>query len=351
MELTASRINPRDRTGMAQLAALLEQQGIQRDGNLDYTLGLYDDDRLVATGSFYENTLRCLAVDGEYQGEGLLNRVVSELSGILAQRGVFHLFVYTKCRNAKFFRDLGYSEICQVDDKLCFLENRADGFPQYLSLLKQESGERIATAGGRTAAVVMNANPFTNGHLYLVETAAAACDTLHLFVVTQQSSLVPFEVRYRLVEEGVRHLKNVVLHQTGSYLISSATFPSYFLRDSEEVIRTQAALDVTIFGKLAKELGITARFVGEEPTSVVTAVYNQVMGEQLAAKGIALTVLARICQGDAPVSASTVRKLIHQGRLEEIRPLVPQTTYDFFASEAGSPVVEALQRAENVVHY
>lgn len=347
MELTASRINPRNRGGVAQLDALLQQQGIERDGNLDYTLGLYDDDRLVATGSFYENTLRCLAVDGEYQGEGLLNRVVSELTGILAQRDVFHLFVYTKCRNTVFFRDLGYSEICRVGDKLSFLENRSDGFDRYLSALEQESGGH----GGKTAAIVMNANPFTNGHLYLAETAAAACDTLHVFVVTQQASLVPFDVRYRLVKEGVSHLKNVVLHQTGSYLISSATFPSYFLRDREEVMRTQAALDVTIFGKIAKGLGITARFVGEEPTSVVTAVYNKVMGEQLAADGISLTVLERVRQGDAPISASTVRKLIQQGRLPEIRQLVPQTTYDFFASDAGAPVVAALQKAENVVHY
>lgn len=351
MELTVSRISPRDRAGMEQLGALLQRQGIARDGNLDYTLGLYDDDRLVATGSYYQNTLRCLAVDSDYQGEGLLNRVVSELSGLLAGREVFHLFVYTKCRNAPLFRDLGYHEICRVGERLSFLENRSDGFEQYLSALQRESERPDGTAAGRTAAIVMNANPFTNGHRYLVETAAAACDTLHLFVVTQQASPIPFAVRYELVRSGVAHLDNVVLHQTGSYLISGATFPSYFLRDSEDVICTQAELDVALFCKIAQRLGITARFVGEEPTSLVTAIYNQVMQPQLAADGIALTVLERLRQDDAPISASTVRKLLQQGKLDEIQPLVPPTTYDFFRSTQGAPIIQALQAMGDVVHY
>ena len=91
-EYEESRIYPSDKRAMEEYRALLEREGIRRDGSLEYTLGLYDSQgSLVATGSYYKNTLRCLAVDSTHQGEGLMNRVVSRLTDLEAQRGVFHL--------------------------------------------------------------------------------------------------------------------------------------------------------------------------------------------------------------------------------------------------------------------
>ncbi len=346
-----ARIYPTDKRGQRELMALLEKEGIRRDGNLEYTLGLYDGDyRLIATGSCYKNTLRCLAVDSSHQGEGLLNHIVSRLVEHKAQEGVFHLFLYTKCDKVPFFRDLGFAEIARVEGLAAFLENRRDGFASYLSGLKKEIGEQ---AGKEQAAIVMNANPFTLGHQWLVEQAAARCDLLHLFVVTEDASLVPFSVRYRLVQEGVAHLPNVVVHQTGSYMISSSTFPSYFIKDDGDVIQAQARLDLQIFLRIAAALGISARFVGEEPFSQVTAVYNRIMKEELEKSGLSCVILPRKAQGDAPISASAVRRLIHSGALEAIRPLVPESTYRFFLSPEGEPVVQAIRAAgeDQVTHY
>ena len=141
-----ARIYPTDKRGQRELMALLEKEGIRRDGNLEYTLGLYDGDyRLIATGSCYKNTLRCLAVDSSHQGEGLLNHIVSRLVEHKAQEGVFHLFLYTKCDKVPFFRDLGFAEIARVEGLAAFLENRRDGFASYLSGLKKEIGENGAT--------------------------------------------------------------------------------------------------------------------------------------------------------------------------------------------------------------
>ncbi len=64
----------------------------------------------------------------------------------------------------------------------------------------------------------MNANPFTLGHQYLVEKAASECDTLHIFIVSEDASLVPFPVRKKLVLEGTCHLPNVICHDSGPYL-------------------------------------------------------------------------------------------------------------------------------------
>lgn len=347
-----SRIYPTDKRGQRQLAALLEKEGIRKDGSLEYTLGLFDEDgELAATGSYYKNTLRCLAVDSAHQGEGLLNRVVSRLMELRADEGVLHLFLYTKCDKVHFFRDLGFAEIARVEGLAVFLENRRDGFVRYLEGLAAETAKRAPAPGAVQGAIVMNANPFTLGHRWLVEEAARRCDLLHLFVVAEDASLVPFAVRKRLVEEGTADLPNVMVHETGSYMISSATFPSYFIKDQADVIQAQARLDLQVFRRIAEAVGITVRFVGDEPFSVVTAAYNRVMAEELPKAGLQCVILPRKEEGGRPISASAVRQHIHDGDLEAIRSLVPESTYRFFLTEEGEKVAAAIRKAEEVIHY
>ncbi len=81
----------------------------------------------------------------------------------------------------------------------------------------------------------MNANPFTLGHRHLVEQAAAQCDALHLFVVREDASFFPFSARLEMVRAGVAHLPNVVVHEGSQYIISRATFPAYFLKETGKV--------------------------------------------------------------------------------------------------------------------
>lgn len=347
MSDTLTRIRPTDRRDNAQVDALLQQEGISRDGNLDYTCGLFDDDwKLVATGSCFGNTLRCLAVSKTRQGEGLLNLIISHLMEVQLQRGNTHLFLYTKPESARFMADLGFHEIGRVPGKLVFMENRRNGFSRYCAALaeKRRDGERIA-------GIVMNANPFTNGHKYLVEKAAAENDVVHLFVLSEEAGPIPFAVRRQLVKAGVSHLPNVVVHDSGPYIISSATFPSYFLKDSDTVIRTQAELDLQVFGNLAHSLGIQRRYVGQEKSSHVTALYNEIMASKLPQAGIECVEIPRLELGAAAISASTVRQAIHDGRLEEIRELVPAATYEFFAGSDGASVCAAIRAEKNVIHY
>lgn len=342
---TLTAISPRDTRAQKQADALLEREGIRRDSNLDYTCGLFDEDwNLIATGSCFGNTIRCLAVDRNHQGEGLLNRIVTHLMEVQAERGNTHLFLYTKPRSAKFFGDLGFYEIVRLDD-LVFMENRRRGFSDYRAALEKTRQE------GTSAAIVMNANPFTLGHLHLVERAAAENDTVHLFVLSEEAGPIPFAVRKRLVEAGTAYLPNMICHDSGPYIISSATFPSYFLKDEDTVIRTHAALDLEVFGRIAPCLGITRRYVGEEKASHVTALYNEAMVRRLPELGIECRVVPRLEVEGKPVSASTVRQAIHDGRLEDIRPLVPETTWSWFNSPDARPVIEVIRRERDVIHY
>lgn len=345
-EFAVKKIHPSDRHGMAQVDALLARQNLNRDPNLEYTVGLFDDDNnLVATGSAAANTLRCLAVDSHHQGERLLNTIMSALSEFECERGVMHLFLYTKVDSARFFEDLGYHEITRVDDTLVFMENKRDGFTSFLNSLAVQQQE------GNNAALVMNCNPFTLGHRYLVETAAAENDIVHLFVVSEDASLFPFSDRFDMVKNGCADLINVIMHRTGSYMISNAVFPSYFLENDETVIRAQARLDTILFANIAHALNVTKRYVGEEPYSQVTSIYNETLCRDLPPKGIQCVVLPRREVDGQPISASRVRQLIHDGELDKVAELIPLTTLAYFQTEAGKKTVSRIRECRNVIHY
>lgn len=341
-----SRVYPTDQTALKQVRELLEQEGIRQDANLDYICAMYDEEyRVIATGSCFGNTLRCLAVSSAHQGEGLMNEIMTHLMEVQCSRGNVHLFLYTKIDSSRFFESLGFYEIARVNERLVFMENRRNGFSDYLSRLSQSKTEGIS------GALVMNANPFTLGHQYLAEKAAAECDTLHLFIVSEDASLFPFSVRKQLVLEGVSHLPNVICHDSGPYIISSATFPSYFLKDETTVIESHARLDLAVFQKIARSLSITRRYVGEEPTSLVTGLYNQIMSQALPANGIQCIILPRKEAGGQPVSASVVRECVKKGDFDSLREMVPDCTLKYLMSKEGKEVIRRIRRAGEVRHY
>ena len=169
--------------------------------------------------------------------------------------------------------------------------------------------------------------------------------------MSEDKSLVPFAVRRELVRAGTAHLKNVVLHDSGPYIISAATFPSYFLKDEAAVIEGHARLDLEIFKKIAAALNVTARFVGEEPTSQVTGLYNRIMAEELPKAGIACRIIPRKAAAGQVISASTVRKALQAGDMESFRRLVPESTAAWFEGPEAAPVLARIRGASEVVHY
>lgn len=370
-----SQISHTDKTAIQGVTALLNAEGIRLDANLDYTCGMYDDEmNIIATGSCFGNTLRCLAVSSEHQGEGLMNQIISHLIEVQFERGNTHLFLYTKCSSAKFFGDLGFYEIARIDEQIVFMENRRTGFKNYLKKLEESSALQLqtltkdtsantatlqsdnalpdtSTADRKIAALVMNANPFTLGHQYLVEKAARENDLLHLFIVSEDASLVPFKVRKQLVMEGTAHLDNICYHDSGPYIISNATFPSYFQKDENAVIESHAMLDLTIFTEIAQTLGINRRYVGEEPTSLVTGIYNNIMSEKLPENGIECIIIPRKTDGKKAISASTVRQAIKDNDVDTLKKLVPESTLRYFESKEAKEVIERIRNSGNVIHY
>ncbi len=299
----------------AVIAAFYAHAGIRLDRAVTALCGAYEDDTLLALGGIAGSAIRSLAVDEMRQGEGILPALVTHLYQTLKDNGVKNVFVVTKPAYAPLFSSLCFYELVQTQDA-ALLESSRDAFSRYLARLPKADG-----------AIVMNADPFTLGHRYLVETASKQCQRLNVFVLSAEAAHVPAEARLHLVREGCRDLANVNVIAGGDYIISGATFPDYFFKDKTEAALAFARLDATLFAeRIAPACGITARFVGEEPLDPMTAAYNETLCSILPEHGIAVCVIPRTKIGDAPISASRVRALWREGRYDEIAPLVPETT-------------------------
>ena len=343
---TILEIHPTETIKIAIIDNLLFKEGIRRDPNLDYICAMFDSsNHIIATGSCFFNTLRCFAVDSKHQGEGLLAEILSHLINIQFQRGNTHLFLYTKPSTASLFASLGFYEITRINNSLVFMENRRNGFSEYINHFKN------VRKTGLSAAVVMNANPFTLGHQYLIEEASLKCDALHVFVLSEDISLIPFSVRKKLVIEGCSHLNNVYIHDSGPYIISNATFPSYFLKNEASVIANHAHLDISVFARIAASMNISDRFVGDEPNSIVTDIYNSLLVKELPEYGITCHVIPRKKLNDTVISASSVRLCLKNNDFNAMKKLVPDTTYNYFISDKAKPVIDAIRSSENIVHY
>ena len=312
-----------------EIRDFLDQNGLKYDEGIHFSLCFVEDKRIIASGSLDGNVLKCIAVSGDYQEMGLTAQIVSGLVNEAARSGIFHLFLFTKPENESIFGSLGFYTIAATSESL-LMENKKNGIKHFVNSLYTIP---VNKTQGLTGAIVMNCNPFTKGHQYLIETAAQQCALLHIFVVSEDRSAFPPDVRYRLVKDGISFLSHVRVHQTGPYLVSAASFPEYFLKDSISPQAINAQLDLTIFAEhFAPALGIQCRFVGTEPSDPVTAAYNRQMQEFLPRHGIKVREIERILIHGTPVSASRVRQLIAESRLEEVRDLVPASTYQYLCS-------------------
>lgn len=308
----------------AAWAALLAKCGLEQ-AQAEHTVLVWDNEELIATGSREGNILKCIAVDDARQGEGLTATVLTNLRQEAFQAGFSHLFLYTKPRNEHLFTPLLFYPVARTGQVL-LMEDDPRGIRSFLSGLRAPEGE--------CGAIVMNADPFTLGHRYLVETAANMCRNLLVFVLSEDRGHFPADVRLELVRRGTADLPNVTVLPTGPYLISSATFPTYFLKDRDSATDVQCMLDVEIFLRhFVPRFSITRRFVGTEPLSQLTARYNEILKAQLPPRGVELIEIPRTERSGAPVSASAVRAALAASDKERVRDLVPQTTFDYLFKE------------------
>ncbi len=306
-----------------EVISFLRSTGIRFDEGAEFTVILREDDEIVAAGSLDGSIIKCVGTSPERQGEGLFAKVLTELYNEAFRRGISHLFLYTKPSNRALFESLGFSCVASTKDTL-LMENRRSGIDKFIAALPEARDARDV------GCIVANCNPFTLGHSYLMHYAAAHCSFLYVFILSEDKAMFPPDVRLRLAREGTADIKNITVQPSGGYLVSSATFPTYFLKENVDPSEVKCALDIAVFTqRFVPKLKIKKRFLGTEPLSPVTNAYNRELMANLGQYGVEVIEIPRMEEDGQPVSASRVRELILSGRAELTRPLVPDATYDY----------------------
>lgn len=296
-----------------------------------------DGNEILAGGGLDGNVIKCVAVSEAARSEGLMNILVSRLIVIAREEGRDSVKAFTKPENEGIFKSLGFALIASSPNAI-LMENGRGGLPEYRKYLAS------LARPGRNGAIVMNANPFTKGHRYLVEQAASQVDNLYVIVVKEDRSRFPYVERKAMIEAGCAGLDNVVVCEGSDYAISAATFPTYFLKKLDDATDTQIALDLDLFvNHIARPLGVTVRFAGSEPEDALTRRYNELMAEILPGTSVAVVRQARrpidfveiprLEQNGNPISATSLRRALDKGNLKEAMEYIPKSTVPYLVAD------------------
>lgn len=331
-------INLKSKYETNEVSKFLERFSLKYE-DVDYTVVIRENEEIIATCSKKENILKCFAINENYQGLGLSNNLISKVTEKLFLEGRYHSFIFTKPENQYLFEGLAYKNIFTTD-KVSLLESGNKNINSSLDKLKKEYN---IDNNKEYTALVMNCNPFTLGHRYIVETAAKENENVIIFVVEEDKSAFSFKTRFKLIKEGTKDLKNVVVIPAGEYIISSATFPNYFLKKNDDALKEYTKIDCNIFGKyFVPTFNIVKRYVGTEPHCEVTNIYNETIQEVLPKYNVEVKLINRKEIESDAISASRVRNLLKEGNFEGVKNLVPKTTLDFLLSEEGEKVISKL---------
>lgn len=312
-----------------------------------------DGNEILAGGGLDGNVIKCVAVSESARSEGLMNILVSRLIAIAREEGRESVKAFTKPENEGIFKSLGFALIASSPNAI-LMENGRGGLPEYRKYLKS------LARPGRNGAIVMNANPFTKGHRYLVEQAASQVDNLYVIVVKEDRSRFPYVERKAMIEAGCAGLDNVVVCEGSDYAISAATFPTYFLKKLDDATDTQIALDLDLFvNHIARPLGVTVRFAGSEPEDALTRRYNELMAEILPGTSVAVVrqdhqpdpelvkgsalrqarrpidfvEIPRLEQKGKPLSATSLRRALDKGGFKEAMEYIPESTVPYLVAD------------------
>ena len=394
-------LNPATPRQRQRIEAFLKRNALRIDDMNYYAAVLDDDGEMLAGGGLKDDVIKCVAVDDAHKGEAIANTLVSHLISHANQEGYSCIKLFTKPKNRQLFESLSFrllaeapeailmetgiggisntvealkkikeesekykeynkeckedSKECKEDSKECKEEEKTNlntstpqhlntsylntSTPQHLntSYLNTSPSHHLATTMQPTGCIVMNCNPFTLGHRYLIEQAAKQVERLYVMVVKEDCSLFAYTERKAMVEQGVADIENVNVIDGSDYAISRATFPTYFLKRLDDAADTQMLLDLDLFRRhIAPALGATVRFVGTEPTDQLTRRYNQLMHEAL--KDVRET--ARLEKDGNAVSASRVRKAMEEGDMNTIRQLVPPTTLPYIIAHLATQALQ-----------
>lgn len=348
------QLNPSIPRQRRRIEQFLDDNGLRLD-DVDYYATLVDEttDEIVAGGGLKGGVIKCVAVADGHKGEAVANQIVSHLIAHANADGHQCVKLFTKPQNRQMFESMSFRLLAEAP-KAILMETGIGGIRRYCEELESEKGKvKSEKSNGKlhhnntspqhpimppSGIIIMNCNPFTLGHRYLIEQAAQQVDTLYILVVREDCSMFSYDERKAMIVRGVAHINNVVVCDGSEYSISATTFPTYFLKCLSDASDTQMTLDIDLYRRhIAPALGATVRFVGTEPDDPLTRRYNELMKSMLPD----VREVARLQQSGVVVSASRVRKAIVENHLALAARLVPPTTVPYIVAHMATRALKA----------
>lgn len=348
------QLNPSIPRQRRRIEQFLGDNGLRLD-DVDYYAALVDEttDEIVAGGGLKGGVIKCVAVADGHKGEAVANQIVSHLIAHANADGHQCVKLFTKPQNQKMFESMSFRLLAEAP-KAILMETGIGGIKRYSEELESEKGKvKSEKSNGKlhhlnpstpqpimppSGIIIMNCNPFTLGHRYLIEQAAQQVETLYILVVREDCSMFGYDERKAMIVRGVAHINNVVVCDGSEYSISATTFPTYFLKSLSDASDTQMTLDIDLYRRhIAPALGATVRFVGTEPDDPLTRRYNELMKSMLPD----VREVARLQQSGVAVSASRVRKAIVENHLALAARLVPPTTVPYIVAHLATRALKA----------
>ena len=363
-------LNPTTPRQRQRIEAFLKRNALRIDDMNYYAAVLDDDGEMIAGGGLKDDVIKCVAVDDAHKGEAIANTLVSHLISHANQEGYGCIKLFTKPKNRQLFESLSFRLLAEAPEAILMetgiggisntvealkkIKEESEKYKEYNKECKEDSKEcrentsylntstpqHLNTTMQPTGCIVMNCNPFTLGHRYLVESASRMVEHLFVIVVREDRSAFSYQERMAMVTAGTADLKNVTVCDGNEYAISNTTFPTYFLKRLDDAADTQMLLDLDLFRRhIAPALGAEVRFVGTEPTDELTRRYNELMMKSLGKDHV--VQIPRLENGGVAVSASRVRRAMDSNSLKEAAQLVPPTTLPYIIAHLATRALHA----------
>ncbi len=363
-------LNPATPRQRQRIEAFLKRNALRIDDMNYYAAVLDDDGEMIAGGGLKDDVIKCVAVDDAHKGEAIANTLVSHLILHANQEGYGCIKLFTKPKNRQLFESLSFRLLAEAPEAILMetgiggisntvealkkIKEKSEKYKEYNKECKEDSKEcrentsylntstpqHLTTTMQPTGCIVMNCNPFTLGHRYLVESASRMVEHLFVIVVREDRSAFSYQERKAMVTAGTADLKNVTVCDGSEYAISNTTFPTYFLKRLSDATDTQILLDLDLFRRhIAPALGAEVRFVGTEPTDELTRRYNELMMKSLGKDHV--VQIPRLENGGVAVSASRVRRAMDSNSLKEAAQLVPPTTLPYIIAHLATRALHA----------
>ena len=311
-----------------KIKEFLLSNDLDYENNIQKSFYIEENNEICATISVYKNIIKCFAVASKYRNLNYGSILISNAINYFYENKIYHYMVYTKKVYANTFNSLGFKEIISTDN-VSILEAGINSIDDYIKDLKRKIEYKfdIILEQSDLACLVVNCNPVTNGHLELIEYASKHHQYVIVFLLEEDLSLFTYKERMTLLYLAVNHLSNVLVVPSSCYIISSLTFPNYFLKNEQLKNKQWAITDALIFNNyFMKYLNISKRYIGTE-TNKIMKEYNETLKEILVNK---IVEVDRFKLNDEVISASLVRQYINSGDIEKASSFIPNASRMIF---------------------